>query len=218
MTGVGSVSAGGSWELLLMRASGRSGASALTGGTSSGAQATESSSGLSALQDEIKEAVTAAVSGLDKSSSAETIMKAVKGAIDSTLKANGIEPPSGTGGPRGPGGPGGPGKPGGPPPSGAGGPGGPGGPSPGASKADASSSSTETEEDPLRALIDSILAANGFNVDKIKDELEAGRASKWTQVQTETDTTTGASGAATWSAWTALLYQIQSGVGVDTAV
>jgi hypothetical protein len=103
--------------------------------------------GVESLQDQIKAAIAAALQSLDKTSSADTIMNTIKNAVDQTLRANGIEPPSGPGGP------------GGPPPSGS-------APPPGGS------SRTDKSGNDLMSIIDSLLQQNGFDPAAIRSQLQ----------------------------------------------
>jgi hypothetical protein len=53
--------------------------------------------GMAALQKLIEQAIEAALASLDKTSSAQEVMATIKKAIDSTLQANGVTPPSSQG-------------------------------------------------------------------------------------------------------------------------
>ena len=79
--------------------------------TSTSVAASTGSSGstntLESLRKAIEEAVAQALGGLDKNSSADTVMKTVKSAVDGALKAAGIEPPPPPDGAQPPGGTGG---------------------------------------------------------------------------------------------------------------
>ncbi len=114
--------------------------------TSTSAAAPTGSSGstntLESLRKAIEEAVAQALAGLDKNSSAETVMKTVKSAVDGALKAAGIEPP--------------------PPPDGARPPGGPGG--------------AAGAGDDFVSMLDQLLEENGFDPEKIKEELRSQSA------------------------------------------
>lgn len=55
------------------------------------AEALGNPKGVNSLLDQIRSAVSQALSSLDKTSSSQTVMDTIKNAIDSTLKANGID-------------------------------------------------------------------------------------------------------------------------------
>jgi hypothetical protein len=115
--------------------------------TSTSAASSTGSSGstntLESLRKAIEEAVAQALADLDENSSAETVMKTVKSAVDGALKAAGIEPPP-------------------PPPDGVRPPGGPGG--------------AAGAGDDFVSMLDQLLEENGFDPEKIKEELRSQRA------------------------------------------
>ncbi len=124
--------------------------SALSVGSDSEVSETSSNeNGVDKLKEKIDAAISTALAKLDKSSSADEIMQAIKSAIDTTMAQNGVDkskmqgqapPPPPQGGGQGPVGPGG-----------AGG------------------------KDEFMSKIESLLAANGFDVQKFESELEASR-------------------------------------------
>jgi hypothetical protein len=113
--------------------------------------------GVDKLKEKIDSAISAALAKLDKSSSADEIMQAIKSAVDTTMSENGVDksrmqgqaPPPPPGGGQGPGGPGGPGGSG--------------------------------KKDEFMSKIESLLAANGFDVEKFESELEASRQKQQSQ-------------------------------------
>ena len=201
MTGIGSIGAVSTqnWELLLLKSASSSSGNAATSATGTSGN----SQGVSALKEQLEEAIRSALSGIDRSAPAKTILDAVRNAVDSTLKANGIEPPKGPGGP----------PPGGPPPGGPGGPGGAGGAPSGAQRSGGDQDGDESTDDPLRALIDRVLEEQGFDLKRIQEEMKAN-APAVAGSSTSTNGSSSANDAA--SIWIALLAQIQKG-GVDAA-
>jgi hypothetical protein len=169
MSSIGSVDSSSSnvWieKLLAMQKTSAAGQTSSSSSTSTTATTT-STSDLDNLQAQVKSAVSAALSKLDKSSSAEVVMNTVKSAVDDTLKTNGIDVsqmhkgdgPQGAGGQRPP-----------PPPGGGSPPGGAGGGKGG---------------DSMASMIDDLLKENGFDPDAIKQALAASSSSSSQQSQT----------------------------------
>lgn len=113
--------------------------------------ATGNPNGMAALREQIEEAIAAALAALDKTSSAQEVMQAIKDAIDQTLRDNGIDaesmqsaaPP--------------------PPPAGA-------MPPAGGPRAD------DSDGESLETVIDRLLEESGFDAQEIKLELQQAMA------------------------------------------
>lgn len=160
--------------------------------------------GVAALWQQIEAAIEAALRSLDSSSaSAAEVMDAVHGAVDRTLRANGVDPGSR------PEPPAGGARPEGPPPGGAAGPGAPppGGPPMGPPP--------EGESDGISSLIDRLLEENGFDADAIRQELRES----WSTAAAGVSSSSGESASATsQGAALAALALIPFSEGVDAQV
>jgi hypothetical protein len=150
MSGIQGVSGSGASEVyaMLLQASRQTTASSTS--STAGAQSTGTNAGgIEDLKSQMDAAISDALSKLDKSSSADVVLATIKQAMDDTLKANGIDPAAMKDFP--------------PPP-----------PPPPPAEGDEDSTQTDAARgDDLATTLRNILKENGFDPDKIREELLA---------------------------------------------
>jgi hypothetical protein len=178
MSGINGVSGSGSSEIYAMLLqTGKQTAATSASGNTSEQPVGPNPGGIDDLKSQMDAAISAALAGLDKSSSADTVLKTIKEAMDSVLKANGIDPTAMKDAP--------------PPPP----------PPPVENTDDSSTDDSTTGQNDLATTLYDLLKANGFDPEKIKEELLAEQGS--------TDTASSTSGFE-------MLYRILTGTGVNT--